>query len=141
MLSSLRKALWFMYRWCSPTKNPDGSWNEVHLQISEWGWHIQKDVLHIPHKYGLFFPRPPQLRVREADTFLFLVSGLTCMSVLAVALILVCRYDDKPPVSWGLHAALLAHLVGFFLLVWVTGCLSKQRSPDYKWPQRKVRVE
>ncbi|KAK7965904.1 uncharacterized protein PG986_000181 [Apiospora aurea] len=63
------------------------------------------------------------------------------MSVLAVALILMCRYDNKPPVSWGLHALLLAMMVGTFLMIWIPITLNEERSPDYKWPKTKVRVE
>ncbi|KAK7910743.1 hypothetical protein PG985_013224 [Apiospora marii] len=141
MLQSFRKCLWFLRRWFSPRANPDGTWNEVHLQISEWGLHIQKDVLHIPHKYGLFFPGPPQLRTLEATNFFLLAFGEAWMAVMFPVLVLICRDDRHPPVPWAFHLALLKMMVGYFLLFWVTICLSKRRSPDYKWPQSKIRFE
>ncbi|KAK8041429.1 hypothetical protein PG994_014436 [Apiospora phragmitis] len=141
MLQSLRNKIWFLNRWLGLKRNPDGSWNEVQLQISEWGLHIQKDVLHIPYKYGLFFPGPPQLRTSEAIDFLFLTFGLTSLFILSVILILTCRYDGRPPVSWAVHALLLGTMVGDFLVIWVTLCLSEMRSPDHKWPESKIRLE
>lgn len=139
MLQSFRKYLRFLNRWLKPKRNPDGSWNEVHLQISEWGLHIQKDVLHIPHKFGLFFPGPPQLRTLEAVNFFLLVFGEVWMAFMGTVLILMCRYDRHPPVPWDFHLALLEMMVGFFLLIWVTTCLNKKRSPDYKWPKSTIR--
>lgn len=131
MLQSFRKSLWFLRRWFSPRMNPDGSWNEVHLQVSEWGLHIQKDVLHIPHKYGLFFPGPPQLRTREAVEFFLLVLGMASTAIMSPLMILIRKYDRHPlPVPWALHVGLLEIMVGLFLIFWVTMYLNKQRSPN-----------
>ncbi|KAK7955100.1 hypothetical protein PG996_015906 [Apiospora saccharicola] len=142
MLQSFRRRLWFLRRWFAPRRGPDGEWNEVHLQISEWGLHIQKDVLHIPHKYGLFFPGPPELRTLEAVGFFLLLSGLAVTASMSPVLALVSRYDrHRLPLPWAFHIAVLEMMVGYFLICWVTICFSKKRSPDYKWPQSKKRVE
>ncbi|KAK6855693.1 hypothetical protein PG995_007844 [Apiospora arundinis] len=65
----LRNLLWFIDRCYDPMRDRDGTYNSVHLQISEWGLRVQ-NILHIPPKYGLFFPGPPQLRALEADSFI-----------------------------------------------------------------------
>ncbi|KAK6835002.1 hypothetical protein PG987_009696 [Apiospora arundinis] len=82
----LRNLLWFIDRCYDPMRDRDGSYNSVHLQISEWGLRVQ-NMSHIPPKYGLFFPGPPQLRALEADSFIMLVTVLITCSFLSVFLL------------------------------------------------------
>ena len=111
--------------------------NPIHLAIAITGYRIQSRTLYIPDQIGFFSSGPPRLQVHEAAVFIFLIIG-SCISIILGGFIVffVKLYELPNPLKLG--AVMLSVIVIQIIIVWVSVCCDRRRTPGYDWEDWKL---
>jgi hypothetical protein len=114
--------------------------NPLRLAIATTGYRIQSRTLYIPDRIGFFSSGPPRLQVHEATCFIVLVMA-SCFTIVSGGFLVFLLRLWAMPNLLKLSAAILSWTVAQAVIMWITACYDRRRTPGYDWKDWKLRKD